>query len=127
MPVAAPPAPVTVLRLSADPDGRWAAALPAVPPGQLVTVSTSAPAPETIAVLRRSGYVYIGEVPDPLISDRAVVDVVVPGPLAESDPAWWRAATSGAEAVVTLAHGPVARVFGGLVATHRSVASQVGV
>ncbi len=125
MPVAAPPAPVTVLRLSADPDGRWAAALPVVPPGQLVTVSTTAPAPEAVASLRRGGYVYIGEIPDPLISDRAVVDVVVPGPLAETDPTWWRAATGEAEAVVTLAHGPVARIFGGLVATHRTVAAQV--
>ena len=127
MPVAAPPAPVTVLRLPADPDGRWARALPTVPSGELVTVSTSAPAPGAIATLRREGYVYIGEVPDPLISDRSVVDVVVPGPLAESDPSWWRAATSNAEAVVTLAHGPVARVFGGLVATHRSVAGQIDV
>lgn len=125
MAVAAPPAPVTVLRLPVV-DTDWVGALPHVPDGALLTISAptadlAASLTASAGDLRARGYLFIGHVPVTFGSADPVVDIVVPGRLLEDEPVWWRELSALAVHVLPLLFGPVRRRLAGLVTAHRAL------
>jgi hypothetical protein len=111
---ASPIAPTdgSVLVRMTAPDRTWARQLPPVPRDRTLTVTVGHPAllPVPVDDLVSGGYRIVGVASEQRPVGRNV-DVLVPGDLRASEPAWWSELLRGAERVFDLRHGPVQRVL----------------
>lgn len=116
----APTDGAVLVRLPAT-DRGWAADLPPVPGGQVLTVTVGHPdlLPVPVDDLVRGGYRVVGVASDHRPVGRNV-DVLVPGALRERSPAWFRSMVSRAERVFDLRLGPVLRVLAAELELHLS-------
>jgi hypothetical protein len=103
-------------------DGAWAESLPPAPDAHRVTVSLSSPAmrDEHGEALRMLGYVLVDGPVEEQEHGRPVAWLVVTSTLAREHPRWWASVRGGADAVYSLAMGPVVRRFGDVLAPHRA-------
>ena len=112
------PADAILLRLPADGPG-WAMALPPVPGGNEITVTLGHPdlLPVDTAAARARGYRIVGAASEqrPLGS---VADLLVPGDLRQTAPAWWDAVLRRASRAFDLRLGPVQQVLDAELALH---------
>lgn len=113
------PSDSTMLRIVVDGPG-WAAQLPAVPEGYVVTATVSSL--ELISdrgPLEERGYRFAGIVRTSVLPPGVeTVDLVVPAALAADHPAWWHSAASCADRAFPLAFGPVLRALADLIRVH---------
>ncbi len=132
-PSAAPPADATadgdvLVRLPVT-DRHWPDILPPVPGGEVLTITVGHPGllPTGEQELIAAGYRIVG-----VHSSRratagtgsasgASIDVLVPGPLRDTHPRWWRQLAASAERIFDLRLGPVQMVLGSQLARHRSL------
>ena len=107
-----------LVRLRAT-DRAWAAALPPVPAGEVLTVTVGHPQllPTPADDLVAGGYRIVGvaATADPL---GLSVDVLVPGHLRVGHPAWWERFAPLAERVFDLRLGPVQQLLAAQLADH---------
>lgn len=108
-----PPPPGAVLvRVPAHGQG-WAARLPAVPRGRVLTVTVGHDSllPVPVDDLIAGGYRIVG-VADTRRPVGDYVDVLVPGDLREGEPGWWQRLVAAADRVFDLRMGPVRALLG---------------
>lgn len=115
----AAPAGAALVRVLAT-DGTWIRRVPEVPNGATVTVSIGTRAHRDVSDLDllRSGYRIVG--PHPGSSLPKGVELLVPGDLMASEPAWWRALLEVADQAFDLRLGPVQVVLGNHLTPHLS-------
>lgn len=116
----APPPGAVLVRVRADaPD--WIHRVPAVPAGDVVTVSVSDTALREVpsADLLARGYRIVGVHPWRAATDgHGAVDLLVTAALIDHHPGWWQRLLGVADRAFDLRLGPVQRVLGQEIALH---------
>lgn len=116
----APPPGAVLVRVRAD-SPAWIDQLPALPPGDEVTVSVSDAALRAVPsdTLARTGYRIVGVHPWRAATDgHGTVDLLVTAAIADRHPRWWRDLLAVADRAFDLRLGPVQRVLGQEIALH---------
>ena len=116
----APPPGAVLVRVRAD-SPSWIHRVPAVPAGDVVTVSVSDAALREVASadLLHRGYRIVGVHPWRAATDgHGAVDLLVTAALVERAPAWWQQLLLVADRAFDLRLGPVQRVLGQEIALH---------
>lgn len=102
-------------------DRSWAARLPVVPDGRLVTVAIGHPSlvPSRPTEPRTRGYRIVGIATERAPIGRSI-DILVPASLRAGHPTWWHELARGAQRIFDLRMGPVQAVLASQLALHEA-------